>query len=157
MAVAYYNFIKRRNQNLHRERIFRDIDNPFDYLDDTDIICKYSFQAILVDVHTISRPSVSRIINDFTDCLVRLSPEYVKMPTQNDSVQIMRGFSDIAGFPNVIGAIDGTHIRIKSPSLDEHLYVNRKNYHFINVQAVCDSKLRFMNIVAEWPGSTHDS
>lgn len=201
MAVAYYNYIRRRNPNLHRERIFRDIDNPLDYLDDTDIICKYrlprhniidlcgrfnrdlrrptlrsrplpvslqvmvalrfyatgSFQAILGDVHRISRPSVSRIINDFTDCLVRLSPEYVKMPTQNDSVQIMRGFSDIAGFPNVIGAIDGTHIRIKSPSLDEHLYVNRKNYHSINVQAVCDSKLRFMNIVAKWPGSTHDS
>nr|XP_034334755.1 putative nuclease HARBI1 [Crassostrea gigas] len=79
------------------------------------------------------------------------------MPTQNDSVQIMRGFSDIAGFPNVIGAIDGTHIRIKSPSLDEHLYVNRKDYHSTNVQAVCDSKLRFMNIVAKWPGSTHNS
>lgn len=25
------------------------------------------------------------------------------------------------------------------------------------MQAVCDSKLRFMNIVAKWPGSTHDS
>lgn len=41
MAVAYYNYIRRRNPNLHRERIFRDIDNPLDYLDDTDIICKY--------------------------------------------------------------------------------------------------------------------
>lgn len=200
MAVAYYNYIRRRNPNLHRERIFRDIDNPLDYLDDTDIICKYrlprhniidlcgrfnrdlrrptlrsrplpvslqvmvalrfyatgSFQTVLGDVHRISRPSVSRIINDITDCLVRLSPEYVKIPTQNDSVQIMQGFSDTAGFPNVIGAIDGTHIRIKSLSLDEHLYVNRKKQHSINVHAVCDSKLR-LNIVAKWPGSTHDS
>lgn len=65
------------------------------------------------------------------------------MPTQ----QVMQGSHDIAGFLNVIGAVDGTHIRIKSPSNDEHLYVNKKNYYSINVQGVCDSKLRFINIV----------
>ena len=44
-----------------------------------------------------------------------------------------------------------------SPPNDEHLFVNRKNYHSINVQGVCDEKLRFINIVSKWPGSTHDS
>ena len=34
---------------------------------------------------------------------------------------------------DVIGGIDGTHIRIKSPFNDEHLFVNRKNYHSIKV------------------------
>lgn len=27
----------------------------------------------------------------------------------------------------------------------------------MNVQAVCDAHLRFMNVVARWPGSTHDA
>ena len=39
--------------------------------------------------------------------------------------------------PNVIGCIDGTHIRIQAPSTNEHEYVNRKNVHSINVQVKC--------------------
>ena len=48
----------------------------------------------------------------------------------------MGGFHEISGFPNEIGTIDGTHIRIKtSPTCnDEHLFVNRKKYYSINVQ-----------------------
>jgi hypothetical protein len=52
------------------------------------------------------------------------------MPTQQELGQVMQGFHDLAGFPNVIGAVDGTHVRIKSPSTGEHLYVNRKKLSF---------------------------
>lgn len=60
-------------------------------------------------------------------------------------------------FPNVIGCIDGTHVRIVAPSTDENAYVNRKGFHSINVQAVCDHDGRFTNINASWPGSVHDA
>ena len=79
------------------------------------------------------------------------------MPTQQELLNVTGGFHEIAGFPNVIGSIDGTLIRIKSSPNDEHLLVNKKKYHSINVQGVCDEKLRFINIVSKWPGSTHDS
>ena len=36
-------------------------------------------------------------------------------------------------------------------------FVNRKPFYSINVQAVCDSDAFITNIVARWPGSTHDS
>ena len=52
--------------------------------------------------------------------------------------KIKSGIYRIGGFPNVNGAIDGTHIRIQAPTSDEASYVNRKGYHSINVQAVCD-------------------
>lgn len=32
-----------------------------------------------------------------------------------------------------------------------------KRYHSINVHGVCNSKLRFINNVSKWQGSTHDS
>ncbi len=43
-------------------------------------------------------------------------------------------FWEMAGFPNVFACIDGTHIRLQAPSDNEAAYVNRKNYHSINVQ-----------------------
>lgn len=34
---------------------------------------------------------------------------------------------------------------------------NRKGYFSLNVQAVCDADLKLMNVIARWPGSTHDA
>ena len=47
----------------------------------------------------------------------------------------------MAGFPNVVGATDCTHVPIKSPSVNEEAYVNRKGVHTINIQ-VCDSDMK---------------
>ena len=39
------------------------------------------------------------------------------------------------GFPNVIGAIDGTHVRILRPAVEDHWsYRNRKDFFSLNVQ-----------------------
>ena len=64
-------------------------------------------------------------------------------------------FFSVAGFPGVLGCVDGTHIPIMAPSVDNYAYVNRKNFHSINVQAVCDYMI-FTDVVAKWPGSHHD-
>uniref|UniRef100_A0A6P7GV77 Nuclease HARBI1 n=1 Tax=Diabrotica virgifera virgifera TaxID=50390 RepID=A0A6P7GV77_DIAVI len=68
-------------------------------------------------------------------------------------------FNQKFGFPGVIGVIDCTHVAIVPPSRgnEEHLYVNRKRYHSINVQLICDSNYRIMNVNARYPGATHDA
>ena len=50
--------------------------------------------------------------------------------------------SSPSGFPNVIGAIDCTHVRIQAPSGPvEADYVNRKSFHSLNVQVcLCTSR-----------------
>lgn len=35
--------------------------------------------------------------------------------------------------------------------------MNRKGFYSINCQVICDSNMLIRNIVARWPGSTHDS
>uniref|UniRef100_A0A3B3R9K2 DDE Tnp4 domain-containing protein n=1 Tax=Paramormyrops kingsleyae TaxID=1676925 RepID=A0A3B3R9K2_9TELE len=57
------------------------------------------------------------------------------------------GIIPMSGFPNVIGAIDCTHIAIKAPSENEFAYVNRKHFHSINVQIICDAKMRLIHVV----------
>uniref|UniRef100_A0A3P9B6H7 Putative nuclease HARBI1 n=1 Tax=Maylandia zebra TaxID=106582 RepID=A0A3P9B6H7_9CICH len=60
-------------------------------------------------------------------------------------------------FPGVVGVIDGTHVRIIAPSEDEAVFVNRRNFHSINVQIVFNAACKILDIVAKWPGSTHDA
>lgn len=70
---------------------------------------------------------------------------------------VKEGFYELAEFPSVLGAIDGTLVPIQAPSVDEHHFVCRKRFHAINVQVIGDANLMILNLVAKWPGSTHDA
>lgn len=63
-----------------------------------------------------------------------LAPQFIKWPVDERAIRVMMEFEKASAFPNVIGAIDGTHIKIKSPREDKQSYVNRKGYHSIHVQ-----------------------
>lgn len=54
----------------------------------------------------------------------------------------------------MIRCVGGTHVPIKNPG-NNMTFMNRKGYSSLNVQVVCDSKLRFMDV--KWPGSSHDA
>ncbi|XP_017477248.1 PREDICTED: putative nuclease HARBI1 [Rhagoletis zephyria] len=60
-------------------------------------------------------------------------------------------------FPFVLGCIDGTHIRISQPLKDSISYYNRKGTYSIIVQAIADSKLRFLDAFIGHPGRCHDA
>ncbi|XP_071803685.1 putative nuclease HARBI1 [Asterias amurensis] len=63
----------------------------------------------------------------------------------------------LIGFPNVIGAVDCTHVRVEPPSELRNEFVNRKGYTSLNCQMVCDHRKRFTNVVVKFPGAAHDS
>lgn len=63
-----------------------------------------------------------------------LAPTFIQWPQGGKALEIMEEFEKSSAFPNVIGAIDGTHIKIKAPYKDDQAYVNRKGYHSIHVQ-----------------------
>lgn len=117
-----------------------------------------SFQWCLGSLGGISQSSVSRHINSCLDYSLKLSSSVIHFPESIRKFnQVKQQFFDIAGFPNVIGLIDGTLIPIKAPVQNEAIYVCRKQYHAINAQVIAGPDHSFFDIVAKWPGSTHDS
>lgn len=82
----------------------------------------------------------------------------MKFPNVNVLREFTRKFYNVAEFPDVVGCIDCTHIPIKSPGGQiPEVYRNRKGWMSLNVQVVCGPNSEILDIVARWPGSTHDS
>ena len=87
-----------------------------------------------------------------------LGPKYITLPKNETELHdAVTNFYNKHGFPQCFGAIDGTHIYIKQPSEIPMDYLNRKNRYSLNVQALCDYKYCFIDVVIKWPGSVHDS
>jgi hypothetical protein len=119
-----------------------------------------SFQYLEGSVGGTSQSTASRIIERFSRNIVnRLLPTYLQFPsTALEMNHTKSRFFDIAGMPNIIGIIDGTHINIKSPgTAEENAFVNRKLRHSINAQVVANFNYSFSDVVIKWPGSTHDA
>ena len=117
-----------------------------------------SFQNVIADAHNIHISSVSRCINRVSRALSQRINNYITFPSEEQGrISVKQGFYERANFPNVLGAIDGSLIPIKKPTVDEHLFVSRKGFHAINIQAICDAKYKFTSAVVRFPGGTHDS
>ncbi len=101
-----------------------------------------SFQQVTGDtVAGLDKSTVCRIIRRVTVALSRRLDQFIKIPdTQHERDLIKQGLYEIANFPCAIGVIDALHIRIIAPTDNEWDFVNRKRYHSINVQGICDHK-----------------
>jgi len=117
-----------------------------------------SFQWMVGRGTGMSQSAVSKVIDGVTQALCKLAKVAITFPTNQQQLTANKlAIHGIAGFPNVMGCINETHVRIKVPSEAEEAYVNRKGMHTVNIQAVCDADMKVTNVVAKWPGSAHDS
>ncbi|KAL2102183.1 hypothetical protein ACEWY4_001351 [Coilia grayii] len=116
-----------------------------------------AFQNTVGDMIGIHKSTACRVSRRVSLALCRHLPRYVHLPTEAECTIIKHKFRQASGIPGIVGCIDGTHVLIQAPSEHEYLYVNRKGYHSINVQILCDANYSIFNLVARWPGSTHDA
>ena len=100
-----------------------------------------SFQDMVGELIGVNQSTVSRTITRVTDALLRHFPQWVRMPHQQEAEASMLKFFQRNQTPKVFGCIDGTQIRIQAPTEYEHEFVNRKNFHSINVQVSTFFKL----------------
>lgn len=87
-----------------------------------------------------------------------VSTKFIKFPQSRHEIQRRQNeLMGVVNFPGVVCVINGTHVRIVAPKEHKEKYVNRKNYHSINTQIVFDAKYKILDVVANWPGCTHDA
>ncbi|XP_018363578.1 PREDICTED: putative nuclease HARBI1 isoform X2 [Trachymyrmex cornetzi] len=118
-----------------------------------------SFIISAGDFAGVSTTSAHRIIHRVTNAIARLRARFMKFPTTNNEIKKQQlEFYKISRFPRVVGCIDCTHVRVQSFGTENaELFRNRKGYFSLNVQVVTNSNLEITDVVARWPGSTHDS
>lgn len=88
--------------------------------------------------------------------LNEISPLVIKWPNNVEKQAIQESFHRIAGFPGVIGAVDGTYVPIKAPHENPEVYINRKCFHGITLQAIATPKLKFIDCFTGYPSSVSD-
>lgn len=118
-----------------------------------------SMMIALGDFIGVSTAAASEIVKRVSVAIARLAEEYIRLPETEGELQARKlSFYQVARFPKVLGALDCTHVRIQSPGgNDPEIYRNRKGYFSMNVQVMADMNLCINDIVARWPGSSHDS
>lgn len=89
--------------------------------------------------------------------LQRHVQNYIKWPEVREILIIQEEFAAISDFPGVVGVIDGCHIPISAPTEYPISYINRKGFHSILLQGICNNKMQFIDVFVGICGSVHDA
>ncbi|XP_031337197.1 putative nuclease HARBI1 [Photinus pyralis] len=107
----------------------------------------------------ISNSTCWMVLYKICNMLVQLSLQHrlIAWPSPNSLQVTCNSFQQHFGMRGVIGAIDGSHIRINAPKDHHTSYINRKGYHSVLLQAVCNADMLFTDVYTGYPGSVHDA
>lgn len=99
-----------------------------------------SFRDV-ADRFDISISCLHRVLIRVIYFLSNLAPEVIKWPSREERVEIQANFYLRNQFPGIVGAVDGTHIKIDKPIDDPESYINRKGFYSIQVG---ENSIKFM-------------
>ncbi|KAG6481767.1 hypothetical protein ZIOFF_058388 [Zingiber officinale] len=107
------------------------------------------------------RRSTRTINNHFHEVLksiIGLHAEFIKQPDGSEIPPLIQSSSRFYPyFKDCVGALDGTHIRVKVSDEDAPRYRGRKDWPTTNVLAACSFDLKFTYILSGWEGTASDS
>jgi hypothetical protein len=116
-----------------------------------------SFTALSFE-YLIAPSTLRKIVKD---CCAQiwegLQPIYMPPKMEEDWIKIAHQFYEHTNFPNVIGAIDGKHVRVKKPDNSGSRYWNYKKYFSVVLMAWVDAEYNFVFIDVGSLGAMSDS
>ncbi|XP_050056194.1 putative nuclease HARBI1 [Aphis gossypii] len=115
-----------------------------------------SRNSSIYEKFNVGRATALKWVRRVVNALDILAPAFIVWPNEERAKVIRNGFIGISNLPNVLSAIEGTHINIPTPHDHPKSYVNRKGHHSIQLQAVCDHQCKLIHCYAGNVGSVHD-
>ncbi|XP_018804555.1 PREDICTED: uncharacterized protein LOC108978633 isoform X2 [Bactrocera latifrons] len=76
------------------------------------------------------------------------------------NIKFLEVFSNITKYEEclVIGCVDGKHIGLQKPTVNEHIYLNIIDYHSIYAVIICDHTYKILaSINCQYEGAAYDS
>jgi len=122
--------------------------------------CQQEAYRTVASTFGIGKSTTVEITNSFIHTLNELYEDWITFPASvQETSEAIQRFSDnnLFNIPQILGAIDGSHIPIKAPKHNKESYFNWIHFNFMNLQAVVGFDGRFLDISAGFPGSIHDS
>lgn len=111
------------------------------------------------DVHGVSDRAASSCIHTVAQSICDNMEQFLTWPDADEVRRAKFDFYTKENWPSIVGLVDGTHVPLHTPfpPAIEAAYVNRKGFHSMNCQIVCDSSLKIFNIDPRFPGANHDA
>eukprot|EP00794_Sanderia_malayensis_P018622 gene18622-20499_t len=120
--------------------------------------CGLSHQAC-ANVFSLGKATAFEASSDVISILNTLRNNYIRLPeTLVDKQRAVNTFKSRTALPNVLGAIDCFHVKIKTPNwcTNKEKYVNRRHgngRYEVACQAIVDGEMKFMHVIPGLPGS----
>ncbi|PPD82103.1 hypothetical protein GOBAR_DD20962 [Gossypium barbadense] len=100
-----------------------------------------------------SGETVSRAFHSVLNVVIRLKDVLFKKP---EPITVDSSDTMWKWFKNCLGALDGTHIKIRVPTVDKPRYRTRKGDIATNMLGVCTPEMQFVYVLPGWEGSVAD-
>ncbi|KAL2347776.1 hypothetical protein Fmac_001776 [Flemingia macrophylla] len=105
-----------------------------------------------------SGETVSRHFHNVLNAIIMLEGKLLVQPSGRDvHPYILNNNIFYLYFKDCLGAIDGTHVRVKVPRSDAPCFRGREDWPTQSVFAACDFDMKFTYVLGGWEGTTYDS
>ncbi|WVY98980.1 hypothetical protein V8G54_031131 [Vigna mungo] len=114
-------------------------------------------QSVAVFFHR-SGSAVSNHFHNVLDAIITLESEFLIQSSGNEvHPYVLNNNRFYSYFKDCLGAIGGTHVRVKVPRSDAARFRGRKDWPTQNVFVACDFDMKFTYVLAGWEGTASDS
>lgn len=106
----------------------------------------------------IGDSTAAEIITEVCTAIIKSMKDEVRLPSSPEEwVKVAAGFYEKTGVPNIIGALDGKHIKIKCPANSNSAFYSYKGYCSTVILVLCDADYNILYYSIGSRGAESDS